>query len=223
MTDCSPVTKPSQRLEPWAESALIVVLLHIYVFLMNYWWLRVCLLSYSLLAPLRWPSALPFKRGRDKRCYDNNKTPCISRLPWRREPATQTCSHRCALVRALFQGLCGCYGDDTFTLPTPYEWVSEWVRYLSPCRCMQRTVDVWPYRAWTHSPLSASQTRSVRSVEPLITVAPAIWLHHTPPLWPVSVRRHWGDTERRVMIRADLIDHILKQRTDLPTCGSNSC
>lgn len=56
------------------------------------------------------------------------------------------------------------------------------VRYRLPWRCMQRTVEVCPYRVCTHSPLSASHTRSVRSVEPLITVATAIWLHHTPPV-----------------------------------------
>lgn len=54
--------------------------------------------------------------------------------------------------------------------------------YRLPWRCMQRTVDVCPYSVWTHSPLSASHTRSVRSVEPLITVATIIWLHHTPPV-----------------------------------------
>lgn len=63
--------------------------------------------------------------------------------------------------------------------------------HLVPWRCIQRTVDVWPYRVWTHSPVSAFHTFKVRSVEPLITTLSLIWEDQTPPVCPTKVCTHY--------------------------------
>lgn len=62
--------------------------------------------------------------------------------------------------------------------------------YLLSCRCIHRTVDVWPYNVCIHWPLSAFHTFRVRSVLPLIIVLPDICEDHTPPVCPTKVRRH---------------------------------
>ncbi|KAG7254370.1 hypothetical protein CRUP_025651 [Coryphaenoides rupestris] len=43
---------------------------------------------------------------------------------------------------------------------------------------------------WIHSPVSASHTLSVRSVEPLMITFSRIWDDHTPPVWPTSPHKH---------------------------------
>lgn len=62
--------------------------------------------------------------------------------------------------------------------------------YLFSCKCIHRTVDVWPYKVCRHTPLSASHTFRVLSVLPLIIVLPDICDDQTPPVCPTNVRRH---------------------------------
>ena len=70
--------------------------------------------------------------------------------------------------------------------------------YLFPYKCIQRTVEVWPYSVCKHWPDSAFHTFKVLSVLPLTMMLPCIWEDQTPPVWPTNVLRHYNNNIARV-------------------------
>lgn len=83
--------------------------------------------------------------------------------------------------------------------------------YLFSWRCMQRTVEVCPYKVCMHSPVSAFQTFSVRSVEPLIMILSLICDDQTPPVCPTSVLKHWNEIFCLVTLLTELNGNLRKR------------
>ena len=97
-------------------------------------------------------------------------------------------------------------------------WLWLWTEpHLFSWRCMQRTVEVCPYKVCMHSPVSAFQTFNVRSVDPLMMILSLICEDQTPPVCPTSVLKHWKEMVCFVTLSTELKGN-LRQRN----LGANS-